>query len=61
MASDQGLKEAQFCLGLTYYNGEFVKRDFGEAQRFWELAAAQGHEEAQKNLVIMQEANELCP
>ena len=57
MASDQGDADAQNSLGFMYITGEGVERDSGEAQRFWELAAAQGHQGAQQNLAIIQSEN----
>ena len=52
LAVNQGNADAQCSCGSMYYNGEGVERDFVEAQRLWELAAAQGHWGAQSNLDI---------
>ena len=52
-SADDGISEAQFMCGLIHYQGEGVERDYGEAQQFWELAAAQGHQGAQQNLGVL--------
>ena len=57
MAAKQGYAEAQCCCGAMYYTGDGVERDLDEAQKFWELAAAQGHEQAQMILVKIQSDN----
>jgi TPR repeat protein len=40
-------------LGSMFENGRGVAQDFAEAMRFYRLAAAQGHANAQFNLGIM--------
>ena len=54
MGSDQGFVEAQNSLGVMYISGDGGERDVGEAQSLWELAAAQGHQGAQRNLARLQ-------
>ncbi len=51
--AEQGDVNAQCNLGLMYYNGEDVPRDFTEAETWWRMAAEQGHAEAQFNLGVM--------
>ena len=47
----QGGAEAQYACGNMYGEGDVgVERDDAEAQRYWDLAAAQGHQGAQNNL-----------
>ena len=48
--ADQGDAEAQNNLGLRYYNGEGVTKDYAEAVKWYRKAAEQGHAEAQFNL-----------
>ena len=43
-----GNAEAQFSLGWMYANGRGVDRDDGTAAAFFALAAAQGHDYAQR-------------
>jgi TPR repeat protein len=38
--------EAQFYLGLMYYNGEYVEKDMDEAYRWWLKAARAGNSDA---------------
>ena len=57
MAANQGDAEAQNSLGVMYITGEGAECDSGEAQRFWELAAAQGHQGAQTNLARLKSEN----
>ena len=45
-----GHAEAQNSLGDMYYYGEGVPQDYGEAAKWYRLAAEQGHDEAQNNL-----------
>jgi len=42
--------EAQYNLGVKLYNGEGVAKDYGEAVRWYQLAAIQGDARAQFNL-----------
>ena len=51
-AANQGMAEAQYVLGLLYYNAKLNNGyvSYKEAGEWWEKAAAQGHEEAKKQL-----------
>ena len=42
--------EAQHKLGLAYYNGDGVEKNYAEAVRWWRKAAEQGSLKAQYNL-----------
>ncbi len=48
MAAEQGHADAQFNLGLMYARGEGVLLDYVLAYMWFNLAAAQGNEEAPK-------------
>ena len=48
--AEQGGADAQFRLGVSYYNGDGVLKDAGEAARWYRKAAEQGHATAQVNL-----------
>ncbi|MEE3478275.1 MAG: tetratricopeptide repeat protein, partial [Methanomethylophilus sp.] len=43
----KGVMEAQFNLGLIYFNGYDVKPDYGKALKWYTKAADQGMPEAQ--------------
>ena len=45
-AANQGYAEAQYDLGLIYFNGRGVTRDNGEAAKWFLKSAEQGHENA---------------
>ena len=45
-----GQAEGQWMLGTEYFDGEKVRRDYGEAAKWWEKAANQGHMWALLNL-----------
>ena len=49
----QGVAEAQTKLGLLFYFGQGVPRDYTKAQGWFEKAAAQGHADAQYNLGML--------
>lgn len=51
--AEQGNADAQFNLGLIYYNGRGVKQDDFEAVKWFRKAAEQGDETAQFNLGVM--------
>ena len=51
--AEQGNADAQFNLGLMYYNGRGVKQDDFEAVKWFRKAAEQGDETAQFNLGVM--------
>ena len=48
--ADLGYAEAQFYLGLRYYEGRGIAQDYTEAVRWYKKAADQGHAVAQNNL-----------
>ena len=41
---------AQYNVGLCYYEGKGTVKDIDQALYWWRLAAAQGHENAQYNI-----------
>lgn len=47
------LVQAQYELGLVYFHGIYTAKDWVEAQKWLELAAKEGHKEAQIQLVNM--------
>ena len=49
-AYEEGDAQAQFNLGIKYYNGQGVKKDHAEAVSWYRKAAEQGHAQAQSNL-----------
>ena len=51
----QGIAEAQTNLGLLYYYGRGVLRDYTKAREWFEKAAAQGDADAQYNLGALYE------
>ncbi len=51
--AEQGYANAQFNLGLMYYNGWGAPQDDAESVRWWRKAAEQGHAMAQNNLGTM--------
>ena len=46
-ASEKGLPEAQYNLGVMYYQGDGTERDVGEARKLWERSAKQNFQPAQ--------------
>ncbi len=51
--AEQGNSEAQNKIGIMYYTGTGVTKDFGRAAYWFERAAEQGHANAQYNLGVM--------
>ena len=51
--AEAGDADAQYNLGLRYYNGEGVLQDDKEAVKWWRKAAEQGEAKAQFNLGVM--------
>ena len=49
-AAGQGDMNAQYNVGLCYYEGKGTVKDIDQALYWWRLAAAQGHENAQYNI-----------
>jgi TPR repeat protein len=50
-AADHGIANAQFNLGVLYLDGTGVPQDTVEAMKWFKLAAAQGHPQAQDAVV----------
>ncbi len=55
MAAEQGVAQAQYNLGVMYGDGEGVPQDYVQAHLWFNLAAAQGQEQAKKNRDIVAE------
>jgi TPR repeat protein len=53
LAAEQGHVSSQFNIGLFYYMGRSVAKDYGQAAEWFQLAAAQGHATAQHLLGVM--------
>ena len=51
--AEQGVADAQYNLGLMYYNGQGVRQDYAEAVKWYRQAAEQGNAKAQYNLGAM--------
>ena len=51
-AAEKGSAEAQFMLGVCYYEGNGGPQNYSEAVKWWRLAAEQGHAKAQYNLGV---------
>ena len=49
----QGSVEAQFSLGLLYFEGRGVQQDYAEAIKWFHRVAEKGHAAAQRNLGLM--------
>lgn len=58
LAADQGLRDAQYALGLAYTTGKVLSRDYGKACQLFRLAAEQGYPSAQYNLAVLTESGE---
>ncbi|MDR2673526.1 MAG: sel1 repeat family protein, partial [Opitutaceae bacterium] len=56
LKAGQGDAAAQYELGVLYYNGQGVMRNFDVAAKWYRKAAEQGHAIAQYNLGRMYEA-----
>ncbi|HVO65659.1 MAG TPA: hypothetical protein VMT12_04165 [Syntrophales bacterium] len=54
-AAAQGDAEAQYRLGTLYATGEGVKKDRGEANKWFRRAASQGHAKARESLEFIYE------
>ena len=52
-SAEQGDSEAQFMLGVMYYNGDGVKQDFKEAFKWFKKSALQNNKYAECNLGAM--------
>jgi TPR repeat protein len=53
LSAELGNAEAQYNLGLMYYNGQGVQKDYKESVRLYQLSAELGNAEAQYNLGLM--------
>ena len=51
-AAEQDHADAQTKLGVCYFSGEGVAKDFAEAAKWYRKAAEQGHANAQYNLGV---------
>jgi len=49
-AANQGNADAQYQLGLCYFNGNGVRRNYTKAAVWFRMAAEQGHTHAQYQL-----------
>ena len=50
LSAERGNAKAPFNLGVMYYNGEGVPKDYKEAYAWWSVAKSNGHEVAAMNL-----------
>ena len=50
--AEKGDADAQYNLGVCYYNGYGDTKDYGEAVKWYRKAAEQGHADAQNNLGV---------
>jgi hypothetical protein len=48
--AEQGDPESQFCLGVCYWDGKGLEKNFVKAVEWWSRAAEQDHNAAQYNL-----------
>lgn len=51
--AEQGNAEAQYMLGLIYFNGRYVPKDHDVAEHWLALSAAQGNEDAELLLGVL--------
>lgn len=51
--AEQGNAEAQYMLGLIYFNGRYVEKDDDVAAQWLELSAAQGNANAELLLGVL--------
>ena len=59
--AEQGDAEAQFNLGVMYYEGRGILQNFAEAFKWFRLAAEQGYAEAQTYLGIVYQTGKVVP
>jgi len=52
VAAEHGHAQSQYLLGNCYFEGSFMEKNVGMAMYWWEKAAAQGHKEAEKKLML---------
>ena len=53
--AEKGFAQAQYNLGVMYFNGKGVVKNYSNAIRWWNLAADQGNDKAQYTLGLMYE------
>ena len=53
-AAEQGHPGAQTNLGVLYYKGSGVKKDYVEADKWFSIASAADYEDAKKNRELME-------
>ena len=49
------MAQAQYNLGVMYFNGKGVEKDYSNSIKWWNLAADQGNDKAQYILGVMYE------
>ena len=54
----EGRVDAMYLLGMTYYSGDGVQKDPGQAKEWFEKAAAEGNSKAMRNLAEMYTAGD---
>ncbi len=54
-AAEQNYAPAQYNLGICYFKGDGVAKDYVEAYKWLLLAAAQRHEEAKKGMTLIED------
>jgi hypothetical protein len=59
--AEQGDAEAQYNLGMLYYEGHGVRQDYAAARQWWEQAAAQGNAAAQYYLSVLYDKGQGVP
>lgn len=58
--AEEGDVYAQFDMGKRYYEGLGVPVDFAEAEKWFRIAAGNGHEKAQAMLDLMREKGQIA-
>jgi hypothetical protein len=51
--AEQGNGQAQYNIGVAYFEGKGVRQDYAEAAKWFRLAAEQGYAHAQNSLGVM--------
>ena len=54
LSAEQGDADAQFNLGMKYYEGQGVPQDYVSAHMWWNLAGSNGNKDAVKNRNILE-------
>lgn len=60
-AAERGSPRGKYSMGLAYYHGRGVPRDYAEALRWYRQAAEAGYAQAMNNLAIMYGLGEGVP